>query len=115
MEIDREQLRGLRVEHIAALVQCVLRVPPLGFADPNLRGLINPPGFVVDGSQYLTIAGSHAYGTNRPDSDFDIMGFCMPTKEVVFPHLAGEIHGFGRQKKQLHRMEYRRERACLGR
>lgn len=65
------------------------------------RGLINPPGFVVDGSQYLTITGSHAYGTNRPDSDFDIMGFCMPTKETVFPHLAGEIEGFGRQKKRF--------------
>ncbi len=54
---------------------------------------------MVDGSQYLTIAGSHAYGTNRPDSDFDICGFCMPPKYMVFPHLAGEIPGFGRQKK----------------
>lgn len=65
------------------------------------RGLINPPGFVRDGSQYVVVTGSQAYGTNRPDSDFDVVGFCMPPKEMVFPHLAGEIEGFGRQKKRF--------------
>lgn len=66
-----------------------------------MRRLINPPGFVRDGSQYLAVTGSQAYGTNWPDSDFDVVGFCMPPKEMVFPHLAGEIEGFGRQKKRF--------------
>jgi predicted nucleotidyltransferase len=32
----------------------------------------------------------------------DLYGFCIPPKDVVFPHLAGEIHGFG---KQIQRFE----------
>src|SRR5690606_37182597 len=30
---------------------------------------------------YLTIFGSRAYGTARPDSDLDIRGVCIPPKE----------------------------------
>lgn len=30
---------------------------------------------------FLTKHGSHAYGTNTPDSDLDIRGFCIPPKE----------------------------------
>lgn len=65
--------------------------------DLHAKGLIKPPPFVVGGIQYETIMGSEAYGVSTDSSDRDIYGFCMPPKEVVFPHLAGEIHGFGRQ------------------
>jgi predicted nucleotidyltransferase len=43
--------------------------------------------------------GSVAYGVAGDSSDTDIYGFCIPLRETVFPHLAGEIAGFGRQKK----------------
>lgn len=45
--------------------------------------------------------GSIAYGTNSDASDVDIYGFCVPSKDIVFPHLDGEIPGFGRQKKRF--------------
>jgi predicted nucleotidyltransferase len=41
--------------------------------------------------------GSIAYGCNTDDSDIDLYGFCMPPKDSIFPHLRGEIQGFGRQ------------------
>ena len=42
------------------------------------------------------ITGSHSYGCNEPGkSDEDIVGFCVPPKHIVFPHLGGHIHGFG--------------------
>ena len=46
---------------------------------------------------YLTIMGSNAYGVSSDTSDMDLYGFCIPPKTLVFPHLAGEIPGFGRQ------------------
>jgi predicted nucleotidyltransferase len=45
--------------------------------------------------------GSVAYGVSKETSDVDIYGFCIPPKEMVFPHLAGEIPGFGRQLKRF--------------
>jgi predicted nucleotidyltransferase len=45
--------------------------------------------------------GSFAYGVAGDDSDSDIYGFCIPPKEMVFPHLSGEIRGFGRQIKRF--------------
>lgn len=65
------------------------------------KKLIDPPKFVPNSMIYETITGSHAYGTNRPDSDFDLRGICVPPKEEVFPHLKGEIIGFGRQKQRF--------------
>ena len=68
--------------------------------------LISPPAWLPDNTAYLTIMGSIAYGvadTNEDEfqSDFDVYGFCIPPKEVVFPHLAGEIWGFGRYKEGM--------------
>jgi len=39
--------------------------------------------------------GSVAYGVSSDNSDVDIYGFCIPEKSEVFPHLRGEIRGFG--------------------
>ena len=55
--------------------------------------------------------GSFAYGVSGDTSDCDIYGFCIPPKEVVFPHLAGRIIGFGRQVQmfdqfQQHHIKY---------
>ena len=59
--------------------------------------LIDPPDFVNSGLAYETIMGSQAYGVSSNDSDWDIYGFCVPDKENLFPHLTGEIRGFGTQ------------------
>jgi len=66
------------------------------------KDLIQPPKHVLVGMQYETIVGSIAYGvanTNDKEiiSDIDIYGFCIPFKDMVFPHLRGIIPGFGRQ------------------
>jgi len=61
------------------------------------KGLISPPKFLPANIQYETMMGSVSYGVSDDMSDLDIYGFCIPPKEVVFPHLAGRIHGFGRQ------------------
>jgi len=65
------------------------------------RGLISPPDYVVKQTQYEVMMGSIAYGVSGDESDIDIYGFCIPDKNVVFPHLGGEILGFGRQKKRF--------------
>jgi predicted nucleotidyltransferase len=48
---------------------------------------------------YETLMGSVAYGVSTNISDFDTVGFCIPPKDMIFPHLAGYIVGFGPQKK----------------
>lgn len=57
------------------------------------------PPFVYGSVQYETLMGSVAYGVSSDTSDNDIYGFCIPPKEIVFPHLAGEIKGFGTPHK----------------
>ena len=61
------------------------------------RGLIHPPKFLPNSVHYETIMGSMAYGVSSDSSDMDIYGFCVPEKADVFPHLRGEIPGFGRE------------------
>jgi hypothetical protein len=45
---------------------------------------------------YETITGSYSYGVSTDTSDFDTVGVCIPYKDTNFPHLSGEIFGFGR-------------------
>ena len=61
------------------------------------QNLIHPPKWLPSNTVMMTIMGSQAYGVNQDDSDQDIYGVCIPPKELTFPHLAGEIPGFGRQ------------------
>lgn len=67
--------------------------------------LICPPRWLADNLHYLTIMGSVAYGvadTNEESqADLDIYGFCIPPKEVVFPHTVGAIWGFGAYKEGM--------------
>lgn len=65
------------------------------------KGKIHPPSWLAMNCQYLTIMGSVAYGVSSDTSDCDVYGFAIPPKSVVFPHLAGEIQGFGRQVKRF--------------
>lgn len=65
------------------------------------RGLIRPPSWLPDNVLYEGIQGSTAYGAAVDDSDFDMVGYCVPPKDLIFPHLAGQINGFGRQKKNF--------------
>jgi predicted nucleotidyltransferase len=61
------------------------------------KDLIRPPEYVKSQIQYEVMMGSVAYGVSSDTSDIDIYGFCIPNKELIFPHLAGQIDGFGRQ------------------
>lgn len=61
------------------------------------KGLIAPPKWLPQNVHYEVIMGSVAYGVSSDTSDMDVYGFCIPPKESVFPHLAGEIPGFGKQ------------------
>lgn len=60
-------------------------------------GVIHPPKWLPASTVYLTIMGSAAYGVSTDTSDVDVYGVCVPPKDVVFPHLAGVIQGFGNQ------------------
>lgn len=61
------------------------------------KNLAHPPKWLPDNCVLLMIMGSQAYGVSSDSSDQDTYGVCIPPKELVFPHLGGEIPGFGQQ------------------
>jgi predicted nucleotidyltransferase len=63
--------------------------------------LIHPPKWLPANTHYAAIVGSESYGANTNTSDKDIQGICMPPKDDIFPHLRGEIMGFGRQHQRF--------------
>lgn len=65
------------------------------------KELIQPPSQVVKQLQYEVIMGSFAYGVSNNTSDIDLYGFCIPSKDVIFPHLRKEIIGFDKPKKRF--------------
>lgn len=65
------------------------------------KGLIHPPKFLPSNVHYEVITGSEAYGVSSGGSDIDIVGVCIPPKQDVFPHLRGEIPGFGTQRERF--------------
>lgn len=70
----------------------------------NLK-LAHPPDWLPPNIAMEGLHGSMAYGCNEPESDHDVYGFCLPPKYMIFPHLAGEIPGFGRQLKRFEQYE----------
>lgn len=62
------------------------------------KGYISPPKWLETNVCYETIMGSMAYGVSSDTSDMDIYGFGIPPRDMVFPHLSGEIRGFGPQQ-----------------
>lgn len=69
--------------------------------DLQSKNLIHPPPWLPSTTHYLVQMGSVAYGVAGDDSDSDIYGWAIPMKEMIFPHLAGEIFGFGKQIKRF--------------
>jgi predicted nucleotidyltransferase len=67
----------------------------------SARKLALPPKWLPNAVAYETIMGSVAYGVSSDTSDMDVYGFCIPPKEMIFPHLAGEIPGFGTQVQRF--------------
>jgi predicted nucleotidyltransferase len=65
------------------------------------ENLTHAPKWMLNNVHYLTQMGSVAYAVSQDNSDIDVYGFCIPPKELVFPHLAGEIPGFGKQLKRF--------------
>lgn len=65
------------------------------------RGLLRPPRWLPGNVQYETIMGSVAYGVSSDTSDVDVYGWAIPPKDDVFPHLRGEIPGFGTPRKRF--------------
>lgn len=62
---------------------------------------VHPPSWLRDNLVLEVMMGSVAYGVSSDTSDMDVYGICLPPKELVFPHLAGEIPGFGNQLKRF--------------
>lgn len=71
----------------------------------NKLNLLNAPKFLYDNTMYATYMGSVAYGVSNISSDVDIYGFCVPPKDSVFPHLSGEITGFGTQIQRFEQFQ----------
>ena len=67
--------------------------------------LIVPPKWVPNAVHYEVITGSVAYGVSMDTSDMDVYGFCIPPINEVFPHLRGEILGFGRQQQRFEQFQ----------
>jgi len=63
--------------------------------------LVTAPKWLPDNLMYLVNTGSHAYGCETPESDRDYTGIVIPPKRYVFPHLTGEISGFGTHQKRF--------------
>ncbi len=68
------------------------------------KGLIKPPQYCKN-TQYEVMCGSVAYGVSSDTSDMDIYSFCVPSKDIVFPHLAGEINGFGKKAERFEQFQ----------
>lgn len=64
-------------------------------------GLIAPPKWLNANTHFLCQMGSEAYAASSGDSDIDVYGFCIPPKDEVFPHLAGEVPGFGAPRERF--------------
>ncbi len=67
------------------------------------KGIAKPPRWLPTNVIYECIMGSVAYGVSSDTSDMDVYGICIPQKNNMFPHLNGEIPGFGVQTERFGR------------
>src|SRR5262252_1031198 len=65
------------------------------------KKIAHPPPWLPNNIHYESLMGSVAYGVSSDTSDMDIYSWCIPPKEEIFPHLRGEIIGFGTQKHRF--------------
>lgn len=56
--------------------------------------LIQCPYWLPSNVQYLVMTGSHSYGVETKDSDFDYYGMCIAPRDHHFPAEYGLISGF---------------------
>jgi hypothetical protein len=67
--------------------------------------------WIKDNLMLESIMGSHAYGCNNPDSDYDILGIVMPRHEHLYPQNYGFVLGFDQipkfERKELKGKEKR--------
>lgn len=79
--------------------------------DLEKKKLIHPPAWLSDNTCYLSVMGSVAYGvadtSEGKEPDFDVYGVCIPPKDILFPHLIGEIWGFGKYKEGIPKSYFR--------
>jgi predicted nucleotidyltransferase len=68
-------------------------------------GLVKPPRWLPGNVQYETIMGSVAYGVSADTSDVDVYGWAIPAKDDLFPHLRGEVPGFGNPHPRFEQYE----------
>lgn len=69
------------------------------------QNLITPPNWLKSNVLFEGVTGSVAYGVSNDSSDMDIVGFCMPPKENLFPSLYGEVAGFGTQIQRFEQFQ----------
>ncbi|WP_144394980.1 nucleotidyltransferase domain-containing protein [Pleionea sediminis] len=70
------------------------------------KGLLpHAPSFLASSAQYLVIMGSVAYGVSNDTSDMDVYGFAIPPKDILFPHVRGEIPGFDAFEPLFHQFQ----------
>lgn len=62
----------------------------------NKRLLPDCPKWLPDNTQFVCLTGSVSYGVSSDTSDMDLVGWAIPRKEQVFPHLKGYVHGLGK-------------------
>lgn len=67
----------------------------------NLDKVLSVPYWLPDNICFLSLAGSHSYAINGPDSDYDIRGICFPPRHILFPWETGVIPGFGTQPEKF--------------
>jgi predicted nucleotidyltransferase len=77
------------------------KVIELGGKSQKTGTPISPPSWLPDNLCYETIMGSDAYGVSSGASDKDVYGVVFAPLHMTFPHLGGEIPGFGRQLKRF--------------
>src|SRR5262249_39367733 len=69
------------------------------------RGLLRPPRWLPGNVQYETVIGPVAYGVSSETSDVDVYGWAISPKQDIFPHLRGEIVGFGTESNRFEQFE----------
>jgi len=72
-----------------------------------------PYDFILE-TEYEVMMGSVAYNVSSDLSDVDVHAICIPTLEMVFPHSAGYINGFGKPPKtfesyQQHHIDFNKK------
>lgn len=70
------------------------------------QGLIQPPKWLSGNMLMEGVTGSLAYAVSNDSSDMDIIGLCMPPKDILFPHLQGEIPGFGTPGERFEQFQH---------